>query len=335
MSKQYVLKPFEKKMLYFLDRDSSMNLKELAKKLNTSPQRVDYTIRKLLNFGIIKELITIIDYKKLGYTVGFVYYELKSMSSEKYEEMLDYCYNNEDILVILEGIGEYDLSLGFFFKDLFELNEKISEFKKRFNDHIYRDVKVVHIGARRSFRDYLFLSHETEKGIQITTGGRETEVVYRDVDIKILSILSRNSRATISEISKNICSNTYTVSKRIKYLKENKIIVGATFVPDLKKYEYQYYRLLIKLKTVDELREKKFFSYLVSHPNVVQAVKNFGEYSMTVDVEIEDIFKLREFTSLMIKNFGYLIDKYDIMRIYNIPKFCYFPSRLLKKVEKD
>ena len=323
----YKLREIEKRLLHVLDKESSMPLNKIAKILSTSPQRVNYLIEKLKS-NVIKDFITIIDYRKFGYSVGFVYYELKSMPSEKYDEIISHASKNEDILVVLEGIGIYDLALGFFFEDIFGLDKRIKSFQSKFHEYIHSDVKTIHIGAYRSGRDYLVDSPIELKKEKVITGGKVTQIDHKPIDEKILSILSRNSRSSIVEISKVLNSNPYTISSRIKYLKEKRVIKSSTIVLDLNNYDYNYYRILIRLRTIDEKKEEKIFNYLVCHPNVVQAVKTFGEYSLTIDVEVKDLFKLREFMSKFIDIFGVVVDKYKIMRVYNIPKFCYFPNRL-------
>ncbi|MFN3909893.1 MAG: Lrp/AsnC family transcriptional regulator, partial [Candidatus Anstonellaceae archaeon] len=68
------LNEFEAKLLYLLDLDCRKSSTQLAKKLKTSPQRIEYTINKFEKDGVIIRYSAVIDYSKLG---SYTYYGYK------------------------------------------------------------------------------------------------------------------------------------------------------------------------------------------------------------------------------------------------------------------
>ena len=62
------LKPTDKKLLAYLYHNNRETLTKIAKGSGLSREQVDYKINKLIQIGIIKKFIPIINYSKLGYT---------------------------------------------------------------------------------------------------------------------------------------------------------------------------------------------------------------------------------------------------------------------------
>lgn len=94
-------------------------------------------------------------------------------------------------------------------------------------------------------------------------------------DVKILSLLSLNSRTPLSEISRKVGLSREAIDYRIKNYEKNGIIQGYRTIVDISKFGYFNYHLFISLNNPNEKVEKKIFEKLKKY-HFVRAVIIFG-----------------------------------------------------------
>ena len=79
---------YDKKILFELDQNSRKSAQQIARKVHLSKVSVINRINKLVKNGIIKNFITLVNYRKLGFSNFHVYYSLQNLSHEKEEEFI-------------------------------------------------------------------------------------------------------------------------------------------------------------------------------------------------------------------------------------------------------
>ncbi|WP_148883850.1 Lrp/AsnC family transcriptional regulator [Thermococcus aciditolerans] len=114
-----------------------------------------------------------------------------------------------------------------------------------------------------------------------------------DTDKKILSILQKNSRTPLREISKEVGLAESTVYERIKKLKDRGIIKKFTVILDPDSLGFQILAfILIKSKAgmyahvANELKQ---------HPQIVEIYETTGDYDMLVKIRTGGSDELNEF----------------------------------------
>ncbi|MEM4366976.1 MAG: Lrp/AsnC family transcriptional regulator [Candidatus Anstonellales archaeon] len=320
------LNSFERKILYELDYDASRSASEIANRLNTSPQRVLYAINSFLKKRLIKNLIGVIDYRKAGYGVHFVYYNLKWMKRDEEEKMIAYLDQSPNVGIVLRCEGRWNLSIGFFAKSLFDLLKEVRKVENLFGAYILDSAKTSHLGSYHGQRSFLWPEKEERRRYMPITGSELQAENLDEVDLKLLSLLSRDARAKSVDLAKKVSSTPEKVAYRIKKLREKKVLQTATFLPDYSIYPFFRYRVLLKFKSLSQEKEESLFYALAANKNVLQAIKNYGSYDMSIDIEIEDKKKLRENLHLILSPFEDLVHSFDAVLVYDVPKFFYFPT---------
>lgn len=132
-----------------------------------------------------------------------------------------------------------------------------------------------------------------------TLGGR----VKLDLkDKKIVSILSKNARVSVSDISRKTGIPRDSVLYRIKRLQRLNMIRSFTIVLNPPNMGYPLSNFVIfTLHNFDEKKEKEFRDFLEKHPNVTNITKTSGKWDYTVTISaknVEDFDKiLREIRS--------------------------------------
>ena len=79
---------YDKKLLYELDKDSSISLNSLSNKLRKSKQFILYRIRQLEESKIITGYNAIVDMSKLGYFTFRVYLKFQNSDEDDIKQIM-------------------------------------------------------------------------------------------------------------------------------------------------------------------------------------------------------------------------------------------------------
>ncbi|MFH1641488.1 MAG: AsnC family transcriptional regulator [Nanoarchaeota archaeon] len=117
------------------------------------------------------------------------------------------------------------------------------------------------------------------------------ETVKLDVkDKKILEILSKNSRITISQLAREIRLSRDTVDYKIKRMQDLNVILQFYPVINFRKMKYMVFHVFINIDESDKKRQGEFMEVLKNHPNIYRVM----EYSDQWDYEFVLISKTME-----------------------------------------
>ncbi|MEM3369946.1 MAG: winged helix-turn-helix transcriptional regulator [Candidatus Micrarchaeia archaeon] len=323
-----------KRILFELDSDSSQTLNEIGKKIRKSPQYVEYWINKLREEGYIKEFLTIIDYKKLGYNYYTFYISLRMISPEKLQKLFDYFSHDPSITFLYSCYGKWDLIIGFLAKDPLEVAEKIKGVKTKFSDTIGNLRVETHVGSvflgRRHLLEGLEKSQlETFSSYPIVsaTSPEKREIAEFDKkDLQILSVLKNNGRASTLELAEKSHLTPDIVRYRLKKLREKKVILRYTILPDYEKINWKLYRVLIKLRRTNPTRETELFNFFENQPQIIRYTKEFGTYDVAIDVEIYGNADLNKLIREMKAQFYDILSDLVILQVEKAEKSYYFLS---------
>ena len=105
-----------------------------------------------------------------------------------------------------------------------------------------------------------FLLDEPMLKLAYTYAGEKELSVIDDLDHRILSALSENSRVSFLELSKNLGVSPDTVVNRVKKLEKEKIILGYGVLLNLEKIGYFNNIIVVKLHYFNQKRLNDFFN---------------------------------------------------------------------------
>jgi Lrp/AsnC family leucine-responsive transcriptional regulator len=327
--KKEALKEFDRKVLHILDDDSTLSFTGMARQLRSSPQVVEYRVKGLLERGIIKSFLTIIDYKKEGYTNYLVYFKFRGVLPKKEDEFVSFLKGLPLVNIILLCDGGWDMAVGVLARDPFELDDVLFRIHGEFGEYIDSQSINAHVGAEHYCRDYLLPGKEHqgyEPGVPVT-GAKVPLVDLDDTDRKILYAVHEDARLPVTEIAERTGLSVDVVRYRLKILKERKVIVGSTFLPNYPKYEYLLYRVLLKLKHQPKARAM-LFKYARDSPNIIRVINASGEYQGVIDIEIESPAAMRALLLDLRNQFKDVLVSYDSLYVHTCERFSYYKHGL-------
>jgi DNA-binding Lrp family transcriptional regulator len=120
------------KLLELLQKNARMTNIEIAEKLNTSEATVRRRINNLVDRGFIRSFSALLDYKKLGNAVKANV--LARVKKSKLEQIANSLKKSENVHIVCQTIGNYNLFCELFFNNILELQEFMDNFSQ--NEHV-------------------------------------------------------------------------------------------------------------------------------------------------------------------------------------------------------
>jgi DNA-binding Lrp family transcriptional regulator len=98
----------DKKILELLSGNSRLSVREISKKLNSSPPTVSRRIRRLEDRGIIKGYVSIIEDEELGYDCRALLL-IKISGNSDPDKIIEEMRDNDRICNLYSTVGNYDI----------------------------------------------------------------------------------------------------------------------------------------------------------------------------------------------------------------------------------
>jgi len=125
--------------------------------------------------------------------------------------------------------------------------------------------------------------------------------------MKILEMLSDNSRIPTIEIAKATAISANAVKYRISNMINKKIIIGFRLKLNTAILGYEHYKVFLMLKDITKEKIDKLIGYLKLEPNVIYITKAIG----VSDLEFEVMLKNRSELHKMLREIRIKILRYN------------------------
>lgn len=279
---------FDKNILYELDKDSSIELSQLAQKLKRSKQFVLFRMRRLEKEGFIQGYHAIVDMAKLGYFTFRVYFDMQNTTIDDEKKFVSFIKQNlPQVWTITRMHGKWDYALFIGVKQISEFHEVWDKIMlhykikiKKYNVSVYAPIFNFN---RRFFLDGSGQTVEREYG----SGGVDE---FDEFDIKLIHEYAVDVRKSYLEMAKALHVSHDKIRERIKKLEKKKIIVGYKIDLNLEKLGYQGYRVDIQLNHIKKNAE--LFHFCKMNKFIYQINKSIGGADFEIEVIVKDLVHL-------------------------------------------
>ena len=269
-------------------------------------------MRELEKNGIISLLFADVNFAKLGFRAYRLYFKFDVFDKKTESEVVKLLDSYPGTLWRVICEGEYDVLWRIVARDEFEVEDAMSALLQKFGTKIVEKTVVT-----TTYQTYLAWNKafESERHPELPME-RITKVESVDkTDMKILSVLYQNARATTVEIAGKVGLTPDAVQYRIKRLAERKFILGYTAWFDSRKLGFDYYKILIGFRNITKDLEKEFIEFCIENDNVVYLNKTIGSWDLEVDLIVRNNLELHEFTREIRTMFGHIIGKHTFISI--------------------
>lgn len=271
----------DNKILVELVKDSGVPYNQLSKKCLVSREVVDYRIKKLKSKKIIHDFFTEINYKKLGFVSALFFVRIKA-SHEK--EFIEYIKKSNFISWAGTHFGSWSLGMAIYGKNNEEVEKRFQELYIEFKDSI----------VDHRFEFYKTTKFFYEKYFNSSVNRIIKKFIDYKIDFKdklILQRLSKNSRITSVELSKELKITPTAIIKRIKNLEKSGYILKYSIFVNLSKLNKYQFVFFIKNKNMED--RPKLYLYLESHPKVSFLLDYLGDPFIEFGIFVDNPYQGR------------------------------------------
>lgn len=325
MTKIIKIDKLDRKILYYLDVNARMSTLQIAKKLKTSREVVDYRIKRLIKNEVIRRFYSHIQSQKMGYTIYKLYFKIKGLNEEKEKELVDYFIHHPYVYRVVSGDGIYDLIVSITSKDVYKLSEMLHELFHRYDANFLSRDMTISVAIYHCRREYLIGKPKKELG-PLFKGGEKGSMILDDKDIEILKILANNARIPIIEIAKEIGITSGAVIYRIKQLEKKEIISAYRCAINLEKIGFILCKVYLSLHFTDPKKERELHQFCLQHPQISFFLYAMGRWNFELELEIEDTVAFHNLLREIKIRFSDIIKDCETVIISQEHKFDNFPE---------
>ena len=310
------------KIIRELDLNPKIATSALAKKVHLSQQVVDYRIKKLQEMGILKHFGTIINLSKLALQQYRVLFTLGDVTENEKKQILSYLKKHPQIFWAAIIGSKWDLFVVVLVKDYQDFENFLDEIFQKFSQKV-KDYNAMYV-LNHQFYGHGYL-YQSNKQLAITLN-YSTSVTQQidELDHQILTNIQSSCRLSSLELGKRSNTTYKTIQNRIKKLEQQKVIEGYRIFLKSSEYGYNAYMLFISFNNYGREAEKKILSYAKEHPNITQAVKLFGQWSLQFHLRVKEYEDLQKII-IELRNLYPIIGNYEIIPVFEDIAVNLFP----------
>ncbi len=272
----------DRKILYELDLNGRATFSEIGKKIKLSKQAVKERVHYLEKIGVIEQYFALIDIHRMGYTFYRLDLRFQNLTEAKEKEIIQYILKLPKVIWVAEIHGKWDLAIVFLTRDILEIDNNIKNINWKFNQYIQEQSFCV--ATTHTRYKYGFLLDKEKEEQEIFMGREIGEITLSPVESKVLSLLSKEGRMPIIDISRKLGKSISSIKNAIKNLKNKKVLLGFSTLVDLHAIGYLHYKLFINFQNPSKEKEKRLESYFSMHPNIIFMTKSLGRSDIECEV---------------------------------------------------
>lgn len=320
-------------LLYELDTNSRQSFNSLAKKLEINKDTIKYRVSRFLEEGIVKSFNAVVDTGKLGYFSFRIYMKFYQVSIEKEQEIVSFLLLNKNLIWLVQVNSVWDINTCFLYKSVDEMNVFLNKFVEKYGNFVSK--KQIAIFTNVSYFARADLCGKKNNNVSMNIFSLPKNNQIDETEMKLLSILSQNARATIVDLAKQAKVAPKTVISKIKRLEKEKIIVGYRAEFDLGKLGYDYYKIHINAINMTPEKQSRIKNFLFEHPLVIYNNNAFGGFDIDFEIQVKGEKELFVFLDGFREKFSEIMKDYEILHYFKEYKLRFFPTtEVTPKVSK-
>lgn len=315
----------DQKILAELDFDCRQSNQQIGKKVGLSKEVVKYHIDKLIQTGVIIKFHSVINYFKLGIVKYKLYLRLTNINPEKLEEIAQYFFKHPKTEWVALTSGKWDLIVGFLVKNINEFDDEIQTLSNLFSSHIQEKAVTTTLYLAHQQRSFL---KGKEKSKMVYYTSKDAKEKADEIDIKILQLLTKNSRLPVTEIAKALNTTARIVQYHLHDLKKRNIILAHKAHLEPRAMNRIFCKIILYLNNVNKKRLNEFVGYCSALPGSVWPQRVMGAWDFELDLELNNYDEFQKVIMGLKEKFPDLIQNHDFCIVSKEYKLNLFPMEV-------
>ncbi len=319
----------DRKILAELFEDARAPFSVVARRVKLGKEAVNYRVKRLMRTGLLAGFNTVIDVKRLGWEMFFVYIRLRNIDSEKESEVLGFLERHPNVAQLFRCMGGYDAIIKVFVRHHTDVDLMMKKIEERFRDSFdHYDIDCIVDEAAVPFA---FL-YDVDRGGEpkYVAGAPAERVEVSDFELRMLKELAKNARLGFSELASKLKAPVDNVKYHMRKLEKSGVILN--YRPDIlpKKLGYSWYLLILKTSELSRQANTVLESFLLNNPNVTYFYRTVRSSDVQIELRAKSSEKLNEVIMSVRGILKDFLKRAELIAILDERKYTYFPDCLIE-----
>lgn len=311
------------KILGALDCNARQANSQVARKVGLSKEVVNYRIKSLEKRGLITNYHAVIDTTKLGYMCCRLFIRFQNVNVTKEKEIIEYARNHKSVGWIVRTKGPWDLVFVIWSKTVNDFKQVCDEICFEYGQFFQNKIVSIATKIYHFKHNYLFGTTDYD---YLLLGENDKQVNIDELDIKILSMLSKEGRIPVINLSNKLNVTPNTISYRIKNLIKQGVILGFKTGINSKLLGYQRYKIILFLQNLTKKRISSLIEYLRCDPNVIYITDALSYSDLEFEIDVKNNEQLYEMMNKLRVDFADIVKDNEICLTYEQLGKNYLPE---------
>ncbi len=317
----------DKRILGELFQDARAPFSAIARKVRLSKESVNYRVKRLIKSGLLVGFNTVLDVRKLGWEMFFVYIRFRNIDVGQENTILEFLKGHPNVAQLFKCVGNYDAIVKVFVRQVADVDVLMKAIEARFPENIDQyDIDYI---IEEAAVPFAFLYDVGRKQLQYLVRGESGKVDVSGMELKLLKQLAKDARKSLADIATGIGTARDNVKYHLKRLEKTGIILK--YRPDTlpKKLGYNWYFLILKTGKLDDKTNKVMEGFLLNHPNVTYFYRTVRNSDVQIELRAKTTEKLNEMLMELRGILKAVLRRVDVLTILHEHKYTYVPDCLL------
>lgn len=317
----------DKRILGELFQNARTPFSVIARKVRLSKEAVNYRVKRLMNSGLLAGFNTVLDVRKLGWEMFFVYIRLRNIDVGRESTIFEFLKGHPNVTQLFKCVGNYDAIVKVFVRQTADVDALMKDIEARFPENIDQyDIDYV---VEEAAVPFAFLYDVGRKQLQYLARGEPGKVDVSGMELKLLKQLAKNARISLADIAIGIGTSRDNVKYHLKRLEKAGVILK--YRPDTlpKKLGYNWHFLVLKTGKLDDRTNRLMEGFLLNHPNVTYFYRTVRNSDVQIELRAKTTEQLNDVLMELRGILKAVLRRVDVLTILHEHKYTYVPDCLL------
>lgn len=313
------------KILYELDRCGEVNLSSIAKSINRTKSFVKYRLDRMKQGKVLIDFFPIFDLGKLDHKIVDIYFLIKGSKNQE-ELLIDFFKKDPRINCIEKYIGDYNLYVSYFLKDLIELEDIMEHICDTFSEILLKyDVQIIHktYTCSHNYLEYPDFINTIESNYN-----SGEHIPLSNNEIKLMKEIEKDPLETNIKISQKIGVDPKTIKTLKEGLKRKKILYAIRPSLDSNNNGFITKHIILTLKQNKYHKRKKVVNFFLNKKFTMFLSLFLNSNTITGELVFKDLAEFRDFERTLVSDFEDLVHEIHYLDKFEEVHYTYLPPEL-------
>jgi DNA-binding Lrp family transcriptional regulator len=306
--------------------DAESPASDIGKDVKLREHTVRYILSNLKRRGEIYTRVPFLNLHVIGLSDFAVFFSLAPMKEGARVQALKALKLRPEVTWMASLVGEFQYCAVISVKNPLEAPQILDELAEKHG--VLLTASIVSLRRRHINFGRRHLSPGTITR-PLTSGGTQPQYILKEVDDKILRVMSRGTYDSIRDVALKIGEPAATVSRRVRELESRGVIAGYVYRLNLAGAGFSIYRLLLVVTGDLTPVRKAIMRYAEGESRITHYFECFGSWNYELGLEVQssrDLAQIRDSLSEAVLKAGAQQISVKTVQILESLKFNPFPA---------